>query len=169
MWINTRGIRAHWHSSMCSEGTGRTADDHGLDTRYYMGAPRTLSCALDRCKTFPWIATTIERTAEHRELVYSVDQNSRALFRSVSLQFKYDYVFLAEVLRASYAAVSCFTLGYLSPKISVRHSVMPTAIWIWPRSIVSIELIICWSWDLSWHSWNYNVSADVCAGTASHA
>jgi hypothetical protein len=120
-WKYARGARARWQPSMFSPGRSPSYDNHSLGTRYYVGGPSAFSCGLDHCKTPSWITTAIERAADYFKLVHSVDQNSRSLFRSVSPQF-IALSFPPDVLRASYAAVSCFTLGYLSPTISVRRT-----------------------------------------------
>jgi hypothetical protein len=67
---------------------------------------------------------------------------------------------------ASFATMTCFTLGSVSPGITVRWPV--TSICRWPLSHhFPAEFDICGSWCLLWCLGNCPDVADVCAGTAS--
>lgn len=89
-----------------------TSDGRDLDTRHYMGGPRSGSCRLDCYKTLPWTATTIYRM-DHRGLFHGVNQDPHTLFCSVSGWCGYDdlsvellYV-LALLLFLASTLVSC--------------------------------------------------------------
>lgn len=99
-----------------------TSDWRWLEVRYWthMGGHHIVSCSLGCHQTFPSTATTIDRM-DRQGLLCCVNKDTRALLCSVSFPSECDHHFSWCSFRVSFAIISCFALGSLSPSMSVRH------------------------------------------------
>jgi len=141
------------------------SDFNDLDTQYCVGDPRTVSFNLGYYKTLTWNATTPSRI-DCRGLFHSIGKISCPLLCKVRSQCDWLWSFFWSSACASFTAVSCLQLAYLSPALLVCRNVPDLC--TWSLLIVVAGLKFHRDCYFQWHSSNSLECAVVCAWTTPH-